>query len=602
MKKSEIKVSTHTGLNGGTHINCIQYTAESFSTKQEVKDILWPRACKGRTPVYFIENPGLDTLVRILESGHAVQRGGDYTSFVWLDYDNEDKSNVHISKVAQELRGYHNIAVVGSSSGSPYKFHIIQHLPYEIPIESLGAECNRLKGIVQKAIPELRTFDSRCDLPDQTLFGVPTTHRGRTVFEGSTRISRIAKKTENPMDLLCPDNSALYIPLNSTALARMRGVTILDENGYRFDMLVPSMVPKFKKISIGHRYDWCKNMALRLLLRCFHLTHNCNYPVQKHDYMRTFIYLVLNNVVNPDSFYQEDGKALESLAAASWDRWENKPFTTQVLNLQSYFSDAEMPKKQYTSSRHVYEVTQQLIGEWTSYGFIHGKTIRIPHRRYLEDIASIYNTSYLAIKKAATFYGYDLQWKDSKLDSLPVHPDGYLIVKKGVEHKNVCRYLKKHSIPYISLKGDEFDIASKSYQTYSEFKSKTSQTSQNSSEHSSKISHFCSTLLSPPPLLIVRHKSEKNGEIGSKRAKIKEVASFCKIEESKEKPSKMKPQNEAKNEATEGVEKVKPLNKSGCKRAREIAEKLAKDIPLSKSDRQFVRRHPQAFNTTKEHR
>lgn len=619
-------------------MNCIQYASEAFSDKNEVKKYLWPRANKGSTPVYFVEDPPLQTLVDMLESGHAVKRGGTHTSFAWVDYDNADNADIHIDTIRAELRGYPNIAVVGSASGSPYRCHIIQHLPYEIPLDCLQEECTRLKSLVKRHIPAMRTFDDCTDLPDQALYGTPTCHRGRTVYPGSIRISRIARRDENPMDLLCPDDAALYLPLNSSSLARMRGVTWLEENGYRFDVVVPSMVPRFKKIDIGHRYSWSMNLAMRLLMRCFHLNENCNYHVSKSDYLRTLVYLILSNVVSPWEFREEEIPAIYNLAARSWDRWAHVPFQRKVSEFSKYFSQAEMPKRPYTSVRHAYELAQALIKDWTDAGMVHGKLVRLPHRRYLEDIASTYGTTYVTLQKAARSLGYEIMWKQVPVEDLPFHPDGYVVVKRGKASDTLIKYLKRHGVPYRAVKAAEYGHALETLSTCLEKMQETglnffTNNSDKNNEIIDKIrTYLCNPIKYPSPLLIGSHKNvRKPIKTVQKRQKsgVNENAVLSElIVENRTKPGKTARkkigQNVRKNVrisagipegaegGTEQVGKVPrerihtvPRGMRGNKRTlrscsreasdekrmRRVGKALSEGRKVSEADRRFYRRH-----------
>lgn len=293
-------------------MNYIQYATWSCFDKVDYKKRT-TEAWSGTTDVCCIENPTLDLLKSILETGHLVMRAGDTTSLVWVDYDNKDESKITIDMARKALSSYSDIAVVGSSSGDPCKFHILREIE-PIPMTNLKDECSKLKELVCSIIPEISEFDPRCDMPYQLLYGQPSYSRTSHIFPGSFHIRKLIQfkgmYTEDPHLYRYEPNpyETTTMPLSSATLSRILKVSTLDENGFRWEI---KMLGKWnnntgkwipKKLKTGERYNAFKKYPVIFALRWKHLNENCNYPVSRSCAINTFEMFMLNSVYDPDDW------------------------------------------------------------------------------------------------------------------------------------------------------------------------------------------------------------------------------------------------------------------------------------------------------------
>ena len=170
-------------------MNCVQYTRESFTHKEQAIKLLQKANIPNKTPVYYKEEPSLQELTQLLETGHIIRRGGDSTTFAWVDCDNTNGENIHIDKARSILGCWTDMAIVQSSSGSVYKYHIIQEIP-DTPKEYIKDACSRLKTRISSLIPTL-TYDNKCDSFYQNLFGSPQTTPTKIHLLNSKRIAHL---------------------------------------------------------------------------------------------------------------------------------------------------------------------------------------------------------------------------------------------------------------------------------------------------------------------------------------------------------------------------------------------------------------------------
>ena len=432
-------------------MNCVQYTRESFTHKEQAIKLLQKANIPNKTPVYYKEEPSLQELTQLLETGHIIRRGGDSTTFAWVDCDNTNGENIHIDKARSILGCWTDMAIVQSSSGSVYKYHIIQEIP-DTPKEYIKDACSRLKTRISSLIPTL-TYDNKCDSFYQNLFGSPQTTPTKIHLLNSKRIAHLTNDNVENVRVATIDEVP---PYSSSEYAKRIGVLELDEGGYRCDVSVPIRSHgKFHPITKGKRYNWSVIIAKKLLLRAFHLKHNCNYPITQAVYMNWVDY-TLNTCCTKDASMRSIRRDISNYAKSLYTKHETWTFDRIYKEYSDLFSDKEKPAKSYRSNAYLRVLVSELIlKEWLHDDEIlvdqKNHTVVFKNRERLERIAMTRaNASYRAFVNAGLKYGWTITWsKELPTDDLAMDSQGRYVVPRGAMTRRLRTYLYRHQIPYV---------------------------------------------------------------------------------------------------------------------------------------------------------
>ena len=368
------------------------YTRESFTHKEQAIKLLQKAKYTEQNPS-FLQRRALHfkKLTQLLETGHIIRRGGDSTSFAWVDCDNTNGENIHIDKARSILGCWTDMAIV--QSGSIYKYHIIQEIP-DTPKEYIKDACSRLKTRISSLIPTL-TYDNKCDSFYQNLFGSPQTTPTKIHLLNSKRIAHLTNDNVENIDAVPP-------PYSSSEYAKRLGVLELDEGGYRCDVSVPirshGKFPHYK----GQAYNWSVIIAKKLLLRAFHLKHNCNYPITQAVYMNWVDY-TMNTCCTKDA--SRSIRDISNYAKVPVHKHETWAFDRIYKEYSDLFSNKEKPAKATEAMLILRVLVSELIlKEWLHDEIVDQKNQRsLRNRERLERIAMTRaGTSYRAFVNAGT--------------------------------------------------------------------------------------------------------------------------------------------------------------------------------------------------------
>lgn len=334
----------------------IQYISITHTSKDQAKTN--KRQCNILHSVY-LKNCTFDDVCDILDSGSTFGRVGTTTDFVAIDIDD---TTVNINQVYEFFKNNHDYHISYSSSMNPLKYHILVNLHRTITIseyqEVLVKEFEKIKSAICGRC-DIFNLDTHADNFYQCFFGQSVEVSSDYILDDSKHLFNWVKKDSEPRYYIAQVSEKLHPSLNSSDYCKKHNLLTIKENK-RFDIYLPSMTNgKLKKIAQGHRYNWCKMIGAKLLMRIFYLNHDFAENWNKFDYLDTFEWVVRTNVFNPDEFCNSDDyKGLVRFFDNKYDILIDKSFETICQILEPYF---DCSKRQYKSRQYNPTVMSSII-------------------------------------------------------------------------------------------------------------------------------------------------------------------------------------------------------------------------------------------------
>lgn len=147
--------------------------------------------------------------------------------------------------------------------------------------------------------------------------------------------------------------------LNSADYCKKHSLLTVQEDE-RFDIILPSMFGKNKyKIPEGNRWNWCRPIIFKLLMRAFYLRTHFNEDWKLPDIRATFEMIVKENVVNAAQFMQTpDYKNLDLYLEQKYETFQLMNWQ-QIKDLHGEYFDTK--KRQYKTRSYNKEMMNLII-------------------------------------------------------------------------------------------------------------------------------------------------------------------------------------------------------------------------------------------------
>lgn len=353
----------------------------------------------------YYKDATFEEIASLLDAGCTIARVGNTTEFVAIDI---DKTSININTVYEHYKNNPDYAVSYSASNNPLKWHLLVNLHKTITREEYR---NELQKVFEDVCKELKTrfdfieLDTNADKFDQCFFGQSVENEIEVVLPGSTRLYKWCKQNETPMIYKTEKTIKVHPSLNSADYCKKHNLLTIQENK-RFDIYLPSMTKgKLKLIAEGHRYNWCKIIGAKLLMRIFYLNENFEENWNKWDYLDTFEWVVRTNVIRPDEFVNtDDYKGLVRFFDNKYDILFDKDFDTKCEVLEGYFKTS---KRQYKSRLYNPTVYSQIIQNY----LFDTNTIVFTDKEELQNICKDYTIDYYKFLKYTKSLGYNVAFE-----------------------------------------------------------------------------------------------------------------------------------------------------------------------------------------------
>lgn len=327
-------------------MNKIQYISLTHNSKDMAKH--HKQMCNTLHNVYLKEMD-FDEVADLLDNGQTWGRVGNKTDFVAIDI---DETTVNIEQVFNKFRDNNNYRISYSSSNNPLKYHILVKLDKTIDEKEYKAEVEKQFNIIKDKVCgrcDFMFLDKNADKFYQCFYGQSVDSETEIILDNSTRLFKWCKKDDiEPMVYNEKKVVKNHPTLNSAEYCKKNGLLTIKEEK-RFDVILPNMTNgKLKLIAEGHRYNWCKMIGTKILMRVLYLNNKFNEEWTKWDFLDTAEWVFRTNIVRVDTF-EQDMKTLLLWLDNKWDILVTKSYDEQVAILEPYF---DCSKKQYKSRKY----------------------------------------------------------------------------------------------------------------------------------------------------------------------------------------------------------------------------------------------------------
>jgi hypothetical protein len=377
----------------------IQYISTTHISKEEAKK--HKREVNTFHNVYY-KDASFEEIAELLDAGCTIARVGNTTEFIAIDV---DKTSININTVYEHYKDNPDYAISYSASNNPLKWHMLINLHRTISREEYKEEVHKL---FEKISNELRTkfdfieLDTNADKFDQCFFGQSVDNRVEYILPNSVRMYKWCKQGEEIVRYVAKEVK-VHPSLNSADYCKKNGLLTVKEEK-RFDIYLPSMSSgKMKKIAEGYRWNWCRMIGTKVLMRIFHLNHQFNENWTKFDFLDTVEWIFRSNIVNPASF-EDDMKKLLLWLDNKYDILVTKTYEEQCKTLEPYF---DCSKKQYKSRSYNSTTMSNLIMEHQ----FDDHTIVFTDKEDLKNICSELLIDYYKFIKFAKGLGFDVEFE-----------------------------------------------------------------------------------------------------------------------------------------------------------------------------------------------
>lgn len=344
-------------------MNRIQYISLTHTDKEMAKE--HKRKCKNSGHLYYGELT-FDNIVNIHDAGCTFGRVGCETDFVVIDIDN---TTVDIDRVYDVLKNNQKYHVSYSASNNRNKYHILVDLGYTVNVdqyaETVVKEFEAVKTVVCGR-GDIMVLDKNASNFYQCFFGNSVNDEVNYIETDNDR--QIADWCHKGQEPLFKEQRTWRIPsLNSSDWCHKNNQGAVEEPN-RYDIIVPQMTKgRMKLISVGHRYNWSKVLAAKLLMRILYLNTVFGEDWNRDDYMNTWKMLVAKNTYG--NFTKEDNfKSLELWVESQYNIAMGNDFETNQRIYGSYFTNTQAHT--YVSRQWKYETALEIINDRLNDGVV----------------------------------------------------------------------------------------------------------------------------------------------------------------------------------------------------------------------------------------
>jgi len=175
------------------------------------------------------------------------------------------------------------------------------------------------------------------------------------------------KKKEHKKPLIYNENKepVIHMSLTSQEFCMRNKLGTVKEDK-RFDVNLPCHWGRNRYyIAEGNRWNWCRMIIPKLLMRCFYLNEKFHESWTIEDLLNTFEWVVNKNVVKANEFIEsEDYKSLCLWIDEKYSRLKTMKYEDVVSELSGYF---ENKTRQYKNRKYLVETCKDIIYQHEKY-------------------------------------------------------------------------------------------------------------------------------------------------------------------------------------------------------------------------------------------